>query len=122
MALPVIYETSSTDLADTLLLSEVADNRWDEVEETSINSLLAEILGYEPTLISDGATTVPDPDAAEVYNTLMHEVLGYVLEEPAEIRSAVREAIDEIAAGRTRVAYSTTELDEQLRGPEPTDD
>jgi hypothetical protein len=66
---------------------------------------------------------VPDERRNDDESSLPSEdVLGSVLEEPAEITTTVLEALDEIATGRTTVAYSTTELEEQLRGLEPTDD
>jgi hypothetical protein len=66
---------------------------------------------------------VPDERRNDDEGSLPSEdVLGSVLEEPAEITTTVREALDEIATGRTTVAYSTTEFEEQLRGLEPTDD
>jgi hypothetical protein len=66
---------------------------------------------------------VPDERRNDDEGSLPSEdVLGSVLEEPAEITTTVGEALDEIATGRTTVAYSTTELEEQLRGLEPTDD
>ena len=65
---------------------------------------------------------MPDERRSDDESSLPSEdVLGSVLEEPAEITTTVLEALDEIATSRTRVAYSTTELEEQLHGLEPTD-
>jgi hypothetical protein len=52
---------------------------------------------------------------------VLKETLRQIKEEPSAISRPVQEALSEIAAGDTTVVYSTEELEEHLRGSEPSD-
>jgi len=113
MALPMIQKTTEqADWTDEHFL--IADVEWAVGPDHDVFRRVSEILGYEIEVdLPPGAGFV---DARLIYESIMDEKLGYILEESPSLTPLVQQALDEIASGQTTVVHSAEELEEHLRG------
>ena len=118
MVLPVIQETTEqTAWTDEHFLT--AGFEWADVPNHDVFRRVSEILGYEIEVdLPPGAGLV---GAKLIYESIMDEKLGYILEESPSLTPLVQQALDEIASGQTTVVHSAEELEEHLRGKGQSD-
>ena len=117
MVLPVIQETTEqTAWTDEHFLT--AGFEWADVPNHDVFRRVSEILGYEIEKELPAAELL---DAKLIYESIMDEKLGYILEESPSLTPLVQQALDEIASGQTTVVHSAEELEEHLRGEGQSD-